>query len=407
MESGVLEEFNTQLVAINKQVREWLTSNEEMIKQKVPEYLEKTKNALQKIWNVISYDPAILEWGLVGLAIGGKKWAVIVGGLAHMGQWAKNLAKALGMASAGLISMKDIAEADFKELEKLVKKGEELMQGAFFRGKIPARPTVEPEAPTTFTGETQIEAAINSIKTKVEEREKDILKIRERSFREQMQALDAAMSAEGEAIDAALIAQEKAWEDASTAKAEAYQAWYDAQVAARESLKALSEQGNETFDGLRDAFTGWASSWSQTLNDMVWGAETSFSKILESFGRMITQMIIQKAILRVVGGVWGAIGSAAGEAAAGGGAQHGAIVTVAGESRPEAIMPLARTSTGDLGIKTEGGGGGNIFNINIAAVDARSFAELTQRNPQAITGPVVEALRAGGQFRNMVRSAIL
>jgi hypothetical protein len=44
--------------------------------------------------------------------------------------------------------------------------------------------------------------------------------------------------------------------------------------------------------------------------------------------------------------------------------------------------------------------------IVINAVDAASFAQLTARNPNAITGPVMEALQRGGQLRNLIRSTI-
>jgi len=60
----------------------------------------------------------------VGLAIGGKKWGVIAGSMGHMSTWAGNLARALGMASTGILNYKEIAEANFKELDALVKKGE-------------------------------------------------------------------------------------------------------------------------------------------------------------------------------------------------------------------------------------------------------------------------------------------
>ena len=76
-----------------------------------------------------------------------------------------------------------------------------------------------------------------------------------------------------------------------------------------------------------------------------------------------------------------------------------------GESGPEAIMPLKRTSSGELGIKTEGERG-NIFNITINAVDAKSFSELTSRNPQAIVTPFLRALRQGGVVRDALKGAM-
>jgi hypothetical protein len=53
-----------------------------------------------------------------------------------------------------------------------------------------------------------------------------------------------------------------------------------------------------------------------------------------------------------------------------------------------------------------GGGGGGALNVTINAVDAQSFAELISRNPNAIVGPIMEALQRGGQLRNMIRGVI-
>jgi len=50
------------------------------------------------------------------------------------------------------------------------------------------------------------------------------------------------------------------------------------------------------------------------------------------------------------------------------------------------------------------GGGGDVYNINIKAVDAKSFADLARQNPQAIIGPVDDHLKRGGGLRNTIRS---
>ncbi len=52
-------------------------------------------------------------------------------------------------------------------------------------------------------------------------------------------------------------------------------------------VKSLSNE-------LENAMSGWASSWSSTLNEMVWGADTSFNDILKSYSKMVTQMMLQK-----------------------------------------------------------------------------------------------------------------
>lgn len=122
MESGVMEEVNKQLVEVNKQMKAWLENNEELIRQKVPEYIENVKTALKNIWEIITYDTAIIEYGIVGLAIGGRKGAAITAGFGHMVTWIKNLSAALGLASAGVIEFSDIANANFKELQAIVNK---------------------------------------------------------------------------------------------------------------------------------------------------------------------------------------------------------------------------------------------------------------------------------------------
>ena len=49
-------------------------------------------------------------------------------------------------------------------------------------------------------------------------------------------------------------------------------------------------------------------------------------------------------------------------------------LTIGGEAGTEAIMPLARTSSGDLGIIAAGGGGGNTINFNFpVGTDVKSF----------------------------------
>jgi len=140
MDAGVFEELKTVLSDINDRFGKWLENNKEIIKQKVPEYVEKIKTALQKIWDILSYDPAIITWGLIGLAFWGKKGAVIVGGLAHMVEWVKNLSAALALAASGVVSFKEIVSANFKELEAIVKRFDKSVQGAmgnFVRMPIP------------------------------------------------------------------------------------------------------------------------------------------------------------------------------------------------------------------------------------------------------------------------------
>lgn len=70
--------------------------------------------------------------------------------------------------------------------------------------------------------------------------------------------------------------------------------------------RKLIELDNSTIGIMKQATMEWSDSWSSTMNDMYWGAETSFAQILESFGKMITQMLIQKQLVEpLVGSISG------------------------------------------------------------------------------------------------------
>jgi lambda family phage tail tape measure protein len=64
-----------------------------------------------------------------------------------------------------------------------------------------------------------------------------------------------------------------------------------------------------------------------------------------------------------------------------------------GEAGPEGVLPLARTSKGDLGVKTSGVGGGDNYSITILAVDSKSFADICDRNPAALIAPITKAMK--------------
>lgn len=64
-----------------------------------------------------------------------------------------------------------------------------------------------------------------------------------------------------------------------------------------EDLTKMADVGETSFDRMKNAVEGWASGFSGTLTDMLFGAEVTFGNILESFSRMLTQMIIQTRII--------------------------------------------------------------------------------------------------------------
>lgn len=92
----------------------WVEKNDELIGQKVELTIDKMSTALksgadqaQRLWDIISYDPAILKYGLLGLAAGGTKGAVIVGGLAHTTKAFYNMGKGIEYVKQGFLSFSD------------------------------------------------------------------------------------------------------------------------------------------------------------------------------------------------------------------------------------------------------------------------------------------------------------
>lgn len=81
MEAGVFEELKKYLIDINDAFAGWMTTNEEIIKQKVPEYIKKIKDSVVGIWDFVKSNKDMIEYGLLGLVLFGKKGAIILAGI--------------------------------------------------------------------------------------------------------------------------------------------------------------------------------------------------------------------------------------------------------------------------------------------------------------------------------------
>lgn len=74
-------------------------------------------------------------------------------------------------------------------------------------------------------------------------------------------------------------------------------------------LKKMGGMGKDVFDAMTTAVTGWGSSFSRTLTDILFGAELTFGSVLESFTKMLTQMILQITVIEpLIKGVFGLFG---------------------------------------------------------------------------------------------------
>jgi len=162
-----------------------------------------------------------------------------------------------------------------------------------------------------------------------------------------------------------------------------------------------------TFDDVVKEFTGF-------ITDLATGADVSFGDMLKNMAKKLldfgAQMLIIQPLLMWFkewmtdmgggGGMAGSILSMFGKpkAMANGGIISEPVLGIGarskssyliGESGPEAVVPMSGAGGG------AGTGGTNNVNVTINAVDSKSVTELMRNNPQAVTGPLVEAITGG------------
>ena len=63
-------------------------------------------------------------------------------------------------------------------------------------------------------------------------------------------------------------------------------------------LDSITNKADSSFGQMGNAVSGWASDFSRNLTDVLWNANATFDNILESFGKMITQMVIQTQVIQ-------------------------------------------------------------------------------------------------------------
>jgi len=179
----------------------------------------------------------------------------------------------------------------------------------------------------------------------------------------------------------------------------------------KEELKDLTGTAEAAGQKMIDAIQGFAGTFSSKLTDMLWEAEGTFADIAKSFGKMMTKMAIQLAAKQTINAFLGGLmccGSsttqqqAMSRFQAQGGVWQDGVQTFAqggvvseptmfpmaqgaglmGEAGAEAIMPLERMSSGDLGVKTSFDdsekGGVNINNniVNNSSAEVSSDAQV-------------------------------
>lgn len=198
------------------------------------------------------------------------------------------------------------------------------------------------------------------------------------------------------------------------------------------AMSDLAVKSKSTAELMDEAFTGWASGMSSTLNEVLWNADSTFSDIFESFAKMLTQMTIQESIVAPllmafksaggIGGIWGSLtGSAKGNVfnSSGLSAFSNQIVSrptvfpfakgmgLMGEAGPEAILPLKRGADGRLGVS----GAGGASDIRVEIINKGSDKRVSQASPRFdVRGLVVDIflddMESNGPMRQAMGGAV-
>ncbi|MFH2076717.1 MAG: phage tail tape measure protein, partial [Pseudomonadota bacterium] len=283
IEEGLLKVFDLykgDLREIIQQTTAWIRENDKWLSLRVWDGIKSVGSALEKIWKMISYDPAIIEYGLIGLAIGGKKGAVLIGGMAHMATWANNLGKAMGFAAAGVIEFGEVARANFKELEVLVVLGEKLTSGGsnMFSGAMPSRyePDVfsgwqdegrglSPEempsmGPSDAEQEKEYKAAMAFAKKLGEDTYRSYEYTQDQIYTYQLWALDERFKAEEDAVKKTAAASKKAVADEKKLSGDRLQAY-------RSMYSDMSAAAQENFDITIELLDAQAAEYGELTGD--------------------------------------------------------------------------------------------------------------------------------------------
>jgi len=422
MNAGVFDAMKGALAGINAELQLWLANNQEWIKQEVPEHLEKVKNKLTALYTAFTSVPSVVyeagAYGLIGSWLFGGKIGAIIAALTMVNATMGKISG--GSASIGGMS-KDLQDF-WTNMSKI---GEWMISPVYSRHK--QYPGNEKEPTMLQIPGMEHEIKPSGVKTAPTYREiaPDGIKAVPVQTPEQYQAHMDKLAAIRKSITPIII---KHSQSELAAEEWAINQKYDAMVVAAKGEKALIDEISKArqieLDGLGAKYsetTNQIKRMQQSLAGTIEGSMMSaLSSLLDgtkSFGdamKDIFKSIIMEIIrLTVVKKIAGSIAGAIFPAKAAGGPVEQGTPYMVGEKGPELFMPgKSGTIIPNHKLKTESAQPATAsapvtVNVNISAVDARSFNDMTKRNPSAIVAPIIKALQGGDRgLRSTLQGAL-
>ena len=191
-----------------------------------------------------------------------------------------------------------------------------------------------------------------------------------------------------------------------------------------------TDKPREELNDLQMAIEGFSRNAASSFVDMTNGVEGAFGRmvqtIIDELIRLMAQMLLFDPIFKSFGGWMGGIAGGIGIGSAGAGAGSvtafgsGGVVSgatpfgfsggragVAGEAGPEAILPLTRTSSGDLGVKAGGASPKVTVNVNNQTAGQADVAVTSSPSGDSIDIMITSAVAAGiagGRFDSAFKS---
>lgn len=401
----------------------WIAANDDFLKQKVPQYVNKIADGMGRLFNFMSQIPAeAVEFGMLGYLIWGKKGIIIGAALGKYFDDLSNFAHGLELVKKGFIGLDEYIKMSSDEREKLLKKYEGT-------GQAVRKPIINVPPQTGGFDTPSLEPNDEYTKTLA-----DLAK-KQADFEFQVRQLDRdtwEQKRQGiyrwaDLYQAKLSETGKFSQDELDNLASQISRVASSELKLVAAQKKIEESSTSMSSEIANAIIGWGSQFSSTLNDALWDSENTFENIAESFGKMLTQMVLQKGIVEPLLekslGLIGLTGSAHGNVFDNGKlipyAKGGVInkphvfpmangVGLAGEAGPEAIMPLTRVGK-DLGVKSTGGNGVNVYLQNPIFQDAETQRRMLEQIATVIAyrvapDAVISSYDNAGPIRNVIRN---